>query len=455
MRPLLTTNPPPYRPGLPVSVARTAAAAAATATIASAVSKATLNIRLGSNSPYRKGRLIDRLDTVLPEVEGGVEGVVKAVSSTPVEPPAVSVSTQNRRHNHSYSYHHRSASPSPTRDEEDRRQDKERYRLGSMRTSKKKEETEGASGADEQQQEEEGKQGHGDGGEDEGGSQVDDRFRAEQNWEHPTSVNPACKRTLQIEYWDRTRECKERKWDHMDYIDATYASREEWILQSVLHEEDIVLEDNKFPYNTPKGIRHMTLWARRELSLEDVEAFMSGWMEKEGREGGREVRRWNLDENASRSIQIYHVHVYVQEVPDEDVGLNPSTEEEAAAAVAAGAAGNEEAPSADGHEDEHDSSTQRPFKRTSKSFRKSKRWDETKRPEPCCILLYPVAGSEKSRQATSSLPHPLSQAADESCAPTMTPIDDKQEAAHQSASSSPFVPCHLGAGQKTTTTNKK
>lgn len=27
--------------------------------------------------------------------------------------------------------------------------------------------------------------------------------------------NPAIGRTLKIEYWDRTRECKERKWDHM------------------------------------------------------------------------------------------------------------------------------------------------------------------------------------------------------------------------------------------------
>jgi len=185
----------------------------------------------------------------------------------------------------------------------------------------------------------------------------------------------------------------------------------------------------------------MTLWARRELSLEDVEAFMSGWMEKEGREGGREVRRWNLDENASRSIQIYHVHVYVQvgeggreggleeggkmcvctqvwlfslmsrnpyslivpflypspppsllpslppppsltqEVPDEDVGLNPSTEEEAAAAVAAGAAGNEEAPSADGHEDEHDSSSRssrsRGKKRDGDDLRDEEETDET------------------------------------------------------------------------------
>lgn len=33
-----------------------------------------------------------------------------------------------------------------------------------------------------------------------------------------------------------------------DYIDATYASREEWILQSVLPRDEIVLEENKFPY---------------------------------------------------------------------------------------------------------------------------------------------------------------------------------------------------------------
>ena len=61
-------------------------------------------------------------------------------------------------------------------------------------------------------------------------------------------------------------------------------------------------------YNTPKGIRHMTLWARRELSLEEVESYMIDWIERE-RPG---VRRWNLDENASRSIQVYHVHIYTQ-----------------------------------------------------------------------------------------------------------------------------------------------
>ncbi|EWM21015.1 hypothetical protein Naga_100081g23 [Nannochloropsis gaditana] len=150
--------------------------------------------------------------------------------------------------------------------------------------------------------------------------EVDDSLRGEENWDHPASMNAMCRRTLKIEYWDRSRECKERKWDHMDYIDATYASREEWILQSVLPRDEIVLEENKFPYNTPKGIRHMTLWARRELSLEEVESYMIDWIERE-RPG---VRRWNLDENASRSIQVYHVHIYTQEVPDEEVGPSPS-----------------------------------------------------------------------------------------------------------------------------------
>ena len=34
-------------------------------------------------------------------------------------------------------------------------------------------------------------------------------------WEAPCGVNPDVLRTLQIEYWDRTRACKEKKWDHM------------------------------------------------------------------------------------------------------------------------------------------------------------------------------------------------------------------------------------------------
>jgi hypothetical protein len=38
---------------------------------------------------------------------------------------------------------------------------------------------------------------------------------ADKTWEVPCGLNPEAGRTLKIEYWDRTRACKERKWDHM------------------------------------------------------------------------------------------------------------------------------------------------------------------------------------------------------------------------------------------------
>jgi len=81
-------------------------------------------------------------------------------------------------------------------------------------------EIKGGEEGDQQQQQEQQQEEGGEGGGEEGGEEgllgrVDDSFREEENWEHPTSVNPGCKRTLKIEYWDRTRECKERKWDHM------------------------------------------------------------------------------------------------------------------------------------------------------------------------------------------------------------------------------------------------
>lgn len=44
---------------------------------------------------------------------------------------------------------------------------------------------------------------------------------------------------------------------------------------------------------------------------------MSEWIQK----SRQEVRRWNVDENAERSIDIFHVHVYFQVVDDEDVGM--------------------------------------------------------------------------------------------------------------------------------------
>lgn len=55
-----------------------------------------------------------------------------------------------------------------------------------------------------------------------------------------------------------------------DYIDAMYSSREDWIMESVLSVDEIVLEPNMFPYDTPSGIEHWTLWCKRDLTLQVI-----------------------------------------------------------------------------------------------------------------------------------------------------------------------------------------
>uniref|UniRef100_K3X7P6 Uncharacterized protein n=1 Tax=Globisporangium ultimum (strain ATCC 200006 / CBS 805.95 / DAOM BR144) TaxID=431595 RepID=K3X7P6_GLOUD len=115
-------------------------------------------------------------------------------------------------------------------------------------------------------------------------------------------------RTLIIDYWDRSEECLERKWDHMDMIDEVSPSREEHILSTTLRDEHIILEPNMFPYTTPDGIEHWTLWSRNEMGDQEVEAYVSSWIT----ENAPHVKSWNFDENSSRSIDLFHVHVYFQ-----------------------------------------------------------------------------------------------------------------------------------------------
>ncbi|CAI5734423.1 unnamed protein product [Peronospora destructor] len=116
-------------------------------------------------------------------------------------------------------------------------------------------------------------------------------------------------RTLVVEYWDRTDECLERKWAHMDMVDRMFNSREELILATTLRHKETVLEPNMFPYDTPKGINHWTLWSRHEMNHAEIEEFVCNWI----RENAPQVERWNYDENLSRSIDIFHVHVYLKE----------------------------------------------------------------------------------------------------------------------------------------------
>jgi len=123
-------------------------------------------------------------------------------------------------------------------------------------------------------------------------------------WQYP--------RTLQIDYYRRSKALKKRKYLHMDFLDANFRSREQVILSSVLDDpaNPIVLEPNMFPYDTPAGVTHWTLWSRKWLQEEEVEAFVDGWLA----ENLPEALEWNHDDNMADglSINLFHVHVYIR-----------------------------------------------------------------------------------------------------------------------------------------------
>lgn len=120
-------------------------------------------------------------------------------------------------------------------------------------------------------------------------------------------------RTLSVEYYSRSDDCKERKWDHYDRLDAQFEkdhiSREDHIRQTTLLGKQTVLEPNMFPYETPENISHYTLWSREDLTHEQVEEFVYRWIQDHPK---LSITAWNYDDNAERSIDIYHIHVYLQ-----------------------------------------------------------------------------------------------------------------------------------------------
>lgn len=122
------------------------------------------------------------------------------------------------------------------------------------------------------------------------------------------STNSHSRRTLYIEYWSRTDECKERKWDHLDEIAEKYGTAEEHIFSTTLKGRTAFLEPNMFPYDTPAGIEHWTLWHLKDLNHEQVKQYVENWIDA----NAPHVERWNYDDNPERSIDIFHVHVYFQ-----------------------------------------------------------------------------------------------------------------------------------------------
>jgi len=121
-------------------------------------------------------------------------------------------------------------------------------------------------------------------------------------------ASPArCPQTLKLEYWERTDECLNRKWDWQDYVDEHYPNREARILATTLANATTVLEPNPFPYNCPRGVSHHTLWSIQDMSEVEIENYVVEWI-------GRhmpEATQWNYDKNESRSIDLFHVHVYI------------------------------------------------------------------------------------------------------------------------------------------------
>eukprot|EP01033_Poteriospumella_lacustris_P001182 gene1182-859_t len=113
-------------------------------------------------------------------------------------------------------------------------------------------------------------------------------------------------------WWEREEDCKLAKEAHTDKIDYLWPSREDLVLETTLAEDDTVLEPNMFPYATPEGIAHYTLWSKRDLSHDEIVHFVDSWLSKHH----PQVRRWQYDDNSGeRSILLFHVHVFVEMVP--------------------------------------------------------------------------------------------------------------------------------------------
>jgi len=114
-------------------------------------------------------------------------------------------------------------------------------------------------------------------------------------------------------YWERSPGCREAKLDHMEKMDHFCGDEREYlILQTTLWNRFYTLERNMFPYDTPVGIEHWTLWCREEMSPQEVCDYVNKWLYKHM----PHVRRWNYDDNSGdRSIELFHVHVYIETDP--------------------------------------------------------------------------------------------------------------------------------------------
>lgn len=127
-----------------------------------------------------------------------------------------------------------------------------------------------------------------------------------------------------------SQECTARKREHIAKIDKLggYWGMEDHIERTVFCHGDVVLERNMFPYETPAGISHWTLWSRGEMSEKAIVKWTKAWLSK----NMPSCVCWNYDMNDNNSIDVPHYHVFIKEpaVDEEEVeeGEAPSREEE-------------------------------------------------------------------------------------------------------------------------------
>jgi len=121
---------------------------------------------------------------------------------------------------------------------------------------------------------------------------------------------------LKIRYWDRAEADKEAKLQHLDALDLGGGAnvREEHVLNTTLKDVHVAIEPNMFPYLTPPGVEHYTLWSRTFLELDDVEVFVEVWLHA----NRPEVTAWAFDtSNLSEgmSVDLWHVHIFLYAPP--------------------------------------------------------------------------------------------------------------------------------------------
>lgn len=117
---------------------------------------------------------------------------------------------------------------------------------------------------------------------------------------------------LPLEWWERSPNCKRAKERHTKKLDYHCESREDLVLATTLWNRRTVLEPNMFPYATPRGIKHYTLWSVDDMTHEEIVRYVDGWLQRRM----PHVRRWQYDDNSGeRSVLLFHVHVFIETDP--------------------------------------------------------------------------------------------------------------------------------------------